>query len=66
VDVAHVDEPTAKKYGVAVGSEIITYDFVLVTDEETRALREKNAKAAMEAQGRKMRFLDGLPIPEVD
>lgn len=44
----------------------MTYDFVLVSEEESRKLREKNAMEAMKSQGRKMKMLNGLPVPEVD
>lgn len=55
-----------KQYGVKAGTRLITYDFVLVTDEESKALREKNAMEAMKAQGRKMKLWKGLPVPDVD
>ncbi|CAH0047001.1 unnamed protein product [Clonostachys solani] len=60
------DEAIASKYGVKVGSALMTYDFVLVTKEEALNLRYKNAAAAMKAQGKKMDYLNGLPVPEVD
>lgn len=67
VDLTKVtDEATAQKYGVEVGCRLLKYDFVLVTKEETMALREKNAREAMLAQGRNMLFVDGLPVPDVD
>lgn len=56
----------AKEYGVKEGGKLITYDFVLVTDEESRKLRESEAMAAMEKLGRKMKLYNGLPVPEVD
>jgi uncharacterized protein (DUF2237 family) len=60
------DEAMATKYGVRVGCALMTYDFVMVTKEEALDLRHANAKAAMEAQGMKMEYIDGLPVPEVD
>ena len=42
------------------------YDFVLVTKQEALDLRFKNAQEAMAAQGKKMEYIDGLPVPEVD
>jgi hypothetical protein len=44
----------------------LTYDFVLVSDDEARSLREKEAMAAMEKLGKRMKLLDGLPVPDVD
>lgn len=60
------DEAQAAQYDVKVGSALLTYDFVLVTKQEALDLRYSNAKAAMEAQGIKMEYIDGLPVPEVD
>ena len=56
----------AKKYGVALGCSLLTYDFVLVSDSQARELREKKAMEAMAAQGRRMRLVEGLPVPDVD
>lgn len=67
VDLQKVtDESMAKKYGVSVGCSLLTYDFVLVSDTEARELKEKNAMEAMAAQGRRMRLVEGLPVPDVD
>ncbi|KAK4570437.1 hypothetical protein LTR86_002517 [Recurvomyces mirabilis] len=66
IDLGTVNAEQAKKYDVKEGSKLITYNFVLVTEAESSKLREKNAMAAMEAQGRKMKFWNGLPIPEQD
>ncbi|KAH8203958.1 hypothetical protein TruAng_001900 [Truncatella angustata] len=60
------DESMAAQYGVKVGCTLMVYDFVLVTKEEALNLRYENAKMAMKAQGKQMRFIDGLPIPDVD
>ncbi|KAL3468142.1 Intradiol ring-cleavage dioxygenase [Aspergillus heterothallicus] len=56
----------ASKYGVSEDHKLLTYDFVLVSDTETRELREKNSKAALDKLGRKVRIVNGLPIPELD
>ena len=66
IDLGTVSAEQAKQYDVKEGSKLITYNFVLVTEDESSKLREKNAMAAMEAQGRKMKFWNGLPIPEQD
>jgi hypothetical protein len=56
----------AKRYGVKVGSAMITYDFVLVTDAAVRSLRRQKAEEAMATLGCKFRFIDDLPVPDVD
>ena len=56
----------ADKYGVKSGCALLKYDFVLVSDTEASQLREKEALKAMSAQGRKMKMLKGLPVPDVD
>ncbi|KAK5118062.1 hypothetical protein LTR62_004108 [Meristemomyces frigidus] len=66
IDLGTVSGEQASKYGVKEGGKLITYNFVLVTEEESSKLREKNAMIAMAAQGRKMKFWNGLPIPEQD
>ncbi|KAL3481099.1 Intradiol ring-cleavage dioxygenase [Aspergillus californicus] len=64
VDLSTVeDEAMAKKYGVKLGTRLLTYDFVLLSDKEAKALRKKNAIEAMEKQGRKVVFDGELPIP---
>lgn len=67
VDLGTVNAEQAKKYGVAEGSKLLTYDFVLVTDEESRQLREDEAKKALQKLGfHDMNFIDGLPVLDVD
>lgn len=60
------DEKIATEYDVKVGIKFIRYDFVLVSDAEAQQLREEKAMEAMAAQGRTMRLLNGLPVPDVD
>ncbi|KAH7077703.1 catechol 1,2-dioxygenase-like protein [Paraphoma chrysanthemicola] len=57
----------AKEYNVAEGTQLLTYDFVLVTDEETKKLRHDEAVKAMKNLGREgMIIVNGLPVPDVD
>lgn len=56
----------AKEYGVKVGHKLLTYDFVLVSDEESSKLRDEKAKEALEKLGRKVKIVQGLPVPDVD
>ncbi len=66
IDLGSVNSEQASKYGVKEGGKLITYDFVLVSEEESRKLREKNAMEAMEKLGRHMKLYKGLPVPDVD
>jgi hypothetical protein len=67
VDLGTVSAEQAKKYNVKEGSKLLTYDFVLVTDEETKELRNGEAKKAMEKLGiQNTKFIDGLPVLDVD
>ena len=56
----------AATFGVSEGTKLLTHDFVLATEDETKDLKENEARKAMEALGRRMRIVDGLPVPEVD
>lgn len=69
VDLGRVSEikDFADKYGVDSSTRLLQYDFVLVTDEESRNLRTQKALEAMKKQGvEHMRIVDGVPIPDVD
>ncbi|KAF2473472.1 catechol dioxygenase [Lindgomyces ingoldianus] len=67
VDLGIVTPEQAKKYDIKEGAKLLTYDFVLMTDEETSELRDEEAKKAMEKLGRgDMRIVEGLPIPMED
>lgn len=67
VDLGTVSAEQAEKYGVKEGSELLTYDFVLVSDEDTKKLRDQEALRAMEKLGREgMMVVDGLLVPDVD
>lgn len=66
VDLETVSEEQVHEYGVEPGTKWLKHEFVLVTDQETRALRDKEAMKAMQKQGRKMKLVEGLPVPDVD
>lgn len=66
IDLGTVDAEMARKYDVKEGTKLMSYDFVLVSEEESRKLREKNAMEAMEKLGRHVKLYKGLPIPDVD
>ena len=63
-----VSTEQAKAYGVQEGTALLTRDFVLVSDEETQRLRDRNAMEAMEIlfPGKKIKLLDHLPVPDLD
>jgi len=64
--IEKVDAETAKKYEVEEGSSLLSHDFVLVSEEESGKLRSENSKKALEALGRKVKIVQGLPVPDVD
>jgi hypothetical protein len=67
VSLDTVTAEQAKEYDVKEGSKLLKYDFVLVTDEETKQLRHDEAIKAMKMLGRDgMMIVNGLPVPEVD
>ena len=66
VDLGTVDEAMAKRYGVEAGIALMTYEFVLVSEQESTDLRNKRSIQALQKLGRKVVILDGLPVPQVD
>jgi len=67
VSLDTVSAAQANEYHVKEGSKLLKYDFVLVTDEETKQLRHDEAVKAMKMLGREgMMIVNGLPVPEVD
>ena len=60
------DGKMAEQFGVKLGTKLIKYDFVLVTNEAAMELRLAEAKKSMKAQGIDAVFLDGLPVPALD
>lgn len=64
VDLSTVtDADMAARYDVKLGTPLLTYDFVLLTEPEARDLRKKRAIEAMEKQRRKVVFHNDLPVP---
>lgn len=66
IDLGTVSAEQASKYDVKEGSKLISYNFVLVSEEDSKSLREKNAMEAMKKLGRTMKLWNGLPVPDVD
>ncbi|OQE12793.1 hypothetical protein PENFLA_c062G09637 [Penicillium flavigenum] len=66
VDIGKASAEVARKYDVPEGHALLTYDFVLMTDDETSSLRDQKSREAMDKLGRKVKIVDGLPIPDLD
>ena len=66
VDFHPADKMVAKEYDVAVGSAVLEHDFVLVSEKEAFDLRAEKSRKALEALGRKVILIGGLPVPDVD
>lgn len=62
IDLEQVDEELATQYQVSSGSRLLRYDFVLVTEQESAALRQRNSNLALERLGRSLQLIDGLPV----
>lgn len=66
MDIGRAGPEYAQKYGVSEDHALLTYDFVLVSDAETKALRERNSKDALDKLARKVKMVNGLPVPDLD
>ena len=72
VDIVPLDEATAKDHLTEEELKnlsswsILRYDFVLVSEEEAGKIRDKNSMIALEKLGKKVKIVDGLPVPDVD
>ncbi|EXJ62040.1 hypothetical protein A1O7_02473 [Cladophialophora yegresii CBS 114405] len=66
VELSKVSADQAAKYGVKEGSALMTYDFVLVTEQGSADLRAQNSRKALEKLGRRVKIVKGLPVPDVD
>ena len=66
IDLDKVDKKTADEYGAKEGDWLLRHDFVLVTQEQTEKLRDRNAVDALEKLGLNMKLVDHLPVPDVD
>ncbi|KAI9844044.1 MAG: hypothetical protein M1830_007660, partial [Pleopsidium flavum] len=51
---------------VQPGSKMIKYDFALVSEKEASDLRNERSKNALADLGRRVKLLNGLPVPDVD
>jgi len=60
------DEKIAKEYGVSVDDWEIQWDFIMVSDEEAKKLKEKHAREALEKLGSTAEIVNGLPVAPLD
>lgn len=65
IDLGKVAQVQAEQYGVEEGSALMTYDFVLVGEEESFNLRSQKSHQALERLGRRVKIVRGLPVPDV-
>lgn len=56
----------ARKYSVEEGSLLLTCDFVLISEEDTRKLRKEKAIEAIKKMGKSLEDFQGLPIFDVN
>lgn len=66
IDLEPADDATAKQYNVKPGTRLLKRDFVLVSEQEARELRDEKARKALAGLGRKLKLVNGLPVPDVD
>jgi hypothetical protein len=66
VDLEKATLEEATKYGVQEGTHLLKHDFVLVSQEETEELRDRNATEALQKLGLRMKLIDHLPVPDLD
>ena len=66
VDLGCVSKEQANEYNVEPGCKLLTYDFVLLSTDQVNKERQRAATEAMAALGNNVKFVNGLPVPEVD
>lgn len=66
VSLGEVNADETEEYGVLSNCKTLKWDFVLVEEKEAQALKDRKAMEALEKQGRKMKLLNHLPVPDVD
>ncbi|KAL6399940.1 Hydroxyquinol 1,2-dioxygenase [Ilyonectria robusta] len=66
VDFETVDESVSKKYNVPIGTKLLKYDFVMMSQEEAQELRGERSKEALRKLGLDVDIVDGLPVPALD
>lgn len=66
VNLGDVNADETEEYGVPSNCKTLKWDFILVNNEEAQELKDRKALEALEKQGRKMKLLNHLPVPDLD
>ena len=66
VDFHPADKRIAEEYDVEVGSPVLEYNFVLVSESEASTLRAERSRKALADLGRTVKLVHDLPVPDVD
>ncbi|KAF2008781.1 catechol dioxygenase [Aaosphaeria arxii CBS 175.79] len=67
VDLGTVTKDVASRYpGTYEGMKLLSYDFVLITEEESQKLRDNNSLEALTKFNISAKIVDGVPVPDVD
>ena len=67
MDLFKVTDPAmSSQYGVEMDTPLLTYDFVLLTDQQARDLRKQRAIEEMQKQKRNVVWHNGLPVPATE
>ncbi|KAJ6261501.1 hypothetical protein Dda_4171 [Drechslerella dactyloides] len=64
-DIDSIADPAmADKYGMKVGDHLLKWDFVLITEQESKNLKDRLAREALAKLGSTARLEDGLPVAD--
>lgn len=66
VEPSPASDAIAAQYEIEVGTPVLKHDFVLVSEAEASKLRDDLSVKALRDLGRKVKIVDGLPVPDVD
>ena len=66
VDANKVDDQLSLKYNVPEGSDFVSYEFILVAEEDVDKLRHQNATKVFEQLQGKVQIVNGLPVADVE
>ncbi|KAL9086634.1 MAG: hypothetical protein Q9159_004043 [Coniocarpon cinnabarinum] len=66
VTLGDVNADETEQYGVPSNCKTLKWDFVMVDAEQAQKLKDQEAMRALEKQGKRMKLLNHLPVPDVD
>ena len=66
VDLRESNADETEEYGVPSNCKVLKWDFVMVDEKQAAELKDKKAREALEKQGRNMKLVNHLPVPDVD